>query len=194
LEFANGTIDSIKSISQRALVGYWARLAMDGKIPCFDQFKPGSRVHDPKQLAVWKVEAHPGEIGFRSVHCGSLLDEAFDQRWSGRTLVDVTPPSMRKWIIEPSTHCVSIGHVIYTVLRTREGAGHSVDLERLLLPLGTNGRVTHLVASLQLISLKGDVNRRTIVGNFEAQTECVLSVRMSAASLTDVTRTVAGAR
>jgi hypothetical protein len=182
LKFANGTVHSIRSISQRALALYWARLGKNQGTPSFDQFEPGPRIHDPKQLVIWKVEAGLEEIAFRALYRGSLVGEAVNEGWVGKTLVEVTPPSIRSAIVRATAYCAGTGCAIYTVLRTCDAAGHSVDLERLLLPFGKNGRVSHVVASLQLISLEGVVERRKIVGNFETHSGCVLSVAISAAS------------
>ena len=184
MKFENGTAHSIRSISQRGLAAAWARLAQNG-LPSFDQFDPGP-VHDPKQLAVWKVEINATQLVFRAMYRGSLLDEAFNEGWTGKTLDEVTPPSLRAAIISASDHCASTGCAIYTVLRTHDGAGHPIDLERLLLPFGKNGRVRLILASLQLISLEGTVERRKAVENFQAQSNSVLAVRISAASFEEV--------
>jgi hypothetical protein len=179
LDFSNGTIHSIRSISQRALAASWARLAKDG-LPSFDQLEITSRVHDPKQLVVWKVEANSAGIVFRALYRGRLLDEAFNDGWSGKTLAEVTPPSLQPAIISASEHCVSTGCGIYTVLRTYDTEGFAVDLERLLLPFGKNGRAQHILASLQLISLEGTVERRNAAWSFESRSDVVLSVRIPA--------------
>jgi hypothetical protein len=182
LNFENGTAHSIRSVSQRALAASWARLSQEG-LPSFDQFDPKPGVHDPKQLVVWKVETHAGELVFRALYRGKLLDEAFNQGWAGKTLREVTPPSLQSAIIGASDHCVSTGCAIYTILRTYDGAGFPVDLERLLLPFGKNGRVKVIVASLQLTSPEGTVERSKIVKEFEGQLKAVLSIRLSAASI-----------
>jgi hypothetical protein len=184
LNFENGTVHRIRSISQRGLAASWARLAKNG-LPSFDQFDPGP-VHDPKQLAVWKVEIKAAQLVFRAMYRGSLLDEAFNEGWTGKTLDEVTPPSLRAAIISASDHCAGTGCAIYSVLRTYDGAGRPIDLERLLLPFGKNGRVRIILASLQLISLEGTVERRKVVENFQAQTESVLAVRISAASFKEL--------
>jgi len=141
MHFENGTVDSIRSTSQRALAAYWARLALTRQgLPPFDQFAPGPGVHDPKHLAVWKVEAGGGQLEFRALYRGSFIDEAVDDPWVGKTLTEVAPPTLRAPIIEASAHCASTGCAIYTVLRTYAGAGSPLDLERLLLPFGTRTR------------------------------------------------------
>ncbi|WP_291863261.1 hypothetical protein [Bradyrhizobium sp.] len=181
MKFENGTIGSIRSISQRGLASCWARLAQR-RLPSFDEFDPGSRVHDPKQLAAWKVEATSAGLEFRALYRGKLLDEAFNEGWAGKTLTEITPPSLQSVIIGASSHCASSGCAVYTVLRTSDGAGHALDLERLLLPFGDNGRVQVILASLQLVSLEGMVERRSAARKFEAQSQAVLAVRISAAN------------
>jgi hypothetical protein len=151
-------------------------------LPAFEQFDPDPRVHDPKQLAVWKVETNNGQTVFRAMYRGSLLDEAFNDGWTGKTLAEVTPPSLRSVIISASHQCASTGCAIYTVLRTHDEEGFAVDLERLLLPFGKDGQVQVILASLLLISLQGSVKRRKVVGHFEEQCEAVLSMTIPATS------------
>jgi hypothetical protein len=183
MNFDNGTVDSIRSIGQRGLAAYWARLAVASQgLPPFDQFMPGVGVHDPKHIAVWKVEARGGRLDFRALYRGSFIDEAVKDPWVGKTLAEVAPPTLRVPIIEASEHCASVGCAIYNVLRTYDGAGSPVDLERLLLPFGQNGRVQIIVASLQLVSLEAKIERDKVVENFQVQTDVVLSFRISAAS------------
>ena len=182
MNFENGTLQSIRSASQRALTASWARLCKDG-LPSFDQFHPEPGSHDPKQLLAWKVEINGGQLVFRAVYRGKLVDEAFNESWTGKTLHEVTPPALRPAIIGASEHCVSVGCAVYMVLRTWVAAGSPVELERLLLPFGKNGRVKIIVASLQLRSLEGTVERGKIAKNFEAKSETVAAVRISAASI-----------
>jgi hypothetical protein len=182
LNFENGTVHSIRSISQRGLALAWARLARDG-LPPFDQFEPDPHIHDPKQLAVWKVEGNNGQAVFRALYRGSLIDEAFNEGWIGKTLTEVTPLSLQPAIISASHQCATTGCAIYTVLETYDGAGFAVNLERLLLPFGRDGRVKVMLASLQLISLQGTVSRRDAVRNFEAHCESVVSIAIPAASV-----------
>ena len=181
MKFENGTIQDIRSTGQRGLAACWVRLAKAG-LPSFDQFNPAPGIHDPKQLAVWKVEADDAELVFRALYRGSLLDEAFNEGWTGKTLTEVTPPSLQPLIIGASKHCVSTGCAIYTVLSTNAGAGLPIELERLLLPFGKDGRVQVIVASLHLIGRTTAVGRRKAVQDFKAQSESVLAVRISAAS------------
>jgi hypothetical protein len=182
LNFENGTVHSIRSVSQRALAASWAWLGKEG-LPSFDRFDPEPGAHDPKQLVVWKAEVNGGQLIFRALYRGGLVDEAFNDGWAGKTLREVTPPSLQPAIIGASEHCVSTGCAIYSVLRTYHGAGSPIELERLLLPFGKGGRVKVIVASLQLTSPESTVERCKIARDFEAQSETIVSVRISAASI-----------
>jgi hypothetical protein len=194
MKFENGTIHGIRSTSQRSLAGYWAKLALaESGLPPFDQFAPGPGIHDPKYIAVWKVEAGKDALDFRALYRGSFIDEAVKDDWVGKTLSEVAPPILRVPIIAASAHCASSGCAIYSVLRTYDGVGSPIDLERLLLPFGTRGRVQVIVASLQLVSLEGKVERRKAVESFEEQTDVVLSYRISANSFKESRRRTAPA-
>ncbi|WP_325372842.1 hypothetical protein [Bradyrhizobium sp.] len=177
LNFENGTLHSIRSVSQRALAASWARLGKES-MPSFDRFDPEPGIHDPKQLVVWKVEVTDGQLDFRALYRGRSIDDAFNEGWTGKTLREVSPPALQPAIMSASDHCASTGCAVYTVLRTYNGAGLPVELERLLLPFGKNGRVKIVVASLQLTSPD---ERSRITKDFEAQLEIVMSARISAA-------------
>jgi hypothetical protein len=174
----DGGINNIRSISQRVLAIHWTRIASGNQIPRFDQFDFDSRIHDPKQLAVWDVEQRNGPIVLRALYSGCLLNEPFNAGWAGRTLEELTPPSLRSAIVSGSHECVRTGCAIYMILRTCDSMGYPVDLERLLLPYGRNGQVEQIVASLQLISLEGMADRKKIIHDFEKQSDCILSVRI----------------
>ena len=87
--------------------------------------------------------------------------------WSKKTLDDVVPAFAFEFAMATASECVASSCAIYTVVTTLDEAGDEVDCERLLLPLGRAGKVEQLVASLQLISLIGNFDRKTILQRFE---------------------------
>jgi hypothetical protein len=141
--------------------------------------------HSDQASVVWKVEADNERNIFRALYRGSLLNQAFKDDWIGKTLTEIIPPSLRSAIISASDHCAMTGCAVYTVLRTYDDAGFAIDLERLLLPFGKDGRVQQILASLQLISLEGTIERAKVVECFEAQAESVLSIRIPATSFAE---------
>ena len=178
LDFAVGSLSCIKSVSQRGLAAYWDRVSAARPYPSFDEFDPGPRLHDPKQLVVWKVEDGPRR-NFRALSVGGLVREAFNTNWTGKTLEEVTPPLLLLPVMSASQEWADAGCAVYTVLRTEDGSGQFIDFERLLLPFGRANRVEQIVASLQLVSVKGSFERRNVAQNFNARCDCVFAVRIA---------------
>jgi hypothetical protein len=58
-----------------------------------------------------------------------------------------------------------------------------VDCERLLLPLGEGSTVQQIVASLQLVSVKGEFERKSILGRFETLSQVVFAGRIRSGSI-----------
>jgi len=99
---------------------------------------------------------------------------------------EVVPVPLKSFSIEGATECASSGCAIYTVFATFDAKGHRVDCERLLLPLGEGSTVQQIVASLQLISLKGEFERKSVLSKFETLSEVVFAGRIRSGSIADV--------
>lgn len=179
MEFTVAPISSIKSISQRALCLYWQRLAADDPFPSMDRFNPVARLHDPKQLVVWKVENDAGGRTFRALFQGGNVGEVFNSQWAGKSMEEIIPPALKAFSIDGAGECAESGCAVYTVLSTSDAEGFPVDCERLLLPLGRNVIVEQIVASLQLISLKGNFERKTILTEFKRQSVVTFAARIT---------------
>src|SRR3978361_540271 len=106
-----------RSARQRGLAATGGHLASQGQ-PAFDRFHPDPRVHDPKQLAAWKVEVTADQFVFRALYRGPLVDEAFSSSWAGKTATEITPASLKPVIVTASEQCARTGDAIYTILRT----------------------------------------------------------------------------
>jgi len=192
-------VDPIKSISQRALLAYWDHAANGQFFPTLEQFRPDDRTHDPKQLVFWQVETiSPRERRFRALHQGDHVAQVFGQHWSGRTMDQVVPEFGRAIALGGADECARSGCAVYTILSTVDPSGRPVDCERLLLPLGRQGKVEHLVGSLQLISVSGEFRRETVLSSFQLRTEvtCSGKIRSSgqsgAAAATGIRRDLEG--
>ena len=179
ITFVTSDLSGIKSISQRGLAMYWQRLCGERSLPRFDEFRPGSRKHDRQQIAIWKVERDGGQRTFRSLHIGAFYREGLGiPDSSGLTLEQLTPPMLHSAIVGGSNECVDTKCAVYMVLSTIGVDGHGLDLERLLLPFGRDREVEQIVASMQLVSLKGTVVRRNVVKQFEAECSVTLAVKI----------------
>lgn len=176
MEFQPISIEAIKSISQRSLLRNWATLAGGRAFPSFAQFRSDSRIHDPKQLVVWKVEGRSPGHRLRALYQGDHLADAFNNAWVGKTMEEIAPPPLKPFIMDTANKCVADGCAVYTILSTFDASGHWVDCERLLLPFGEDGvAVGQVISSMQLISLKGNFRRKSILANFERQSRVLLN-------------------
>jgi hypothetical protein len=178
MQFSPATIQSIKSISQRALTLYWNRLAAGLSFPSIAEFDPEPRLHDPKQLVIWNIEDDFGQRRFRALYQGPNIAEVFNSSWAGRTMDEVVPVPLRSFSIDGANECATSGCAVYMVFATFDAKGHRVDCERLLLPLGEGSTVQQIVASLQLISVKGKFERKSVLSKFETLSQVVFAGRI----------------
>lgn len=182
MNFENISIETIKSDTQRALASYWDGLAEDRFFPSIFNFKPESHLHDAKQLVVWKVERENSQRRFRALYQGGNVSEAFNYAWAGKTMDEVVPEFVASFALDAANECALSGCAIYTVFFTWDADDHRVDCERLLLPFGQDGiMVEQIVASLQLTSLQGDLDRRSILEKFKQRAELNFSGKIRSA-------------
>ena len=142
-----------------------------------------ARLHDPKQIVVWNAENENGQRRFRALYQGSNVGEVFNSAWAGKTMDEVVPASLRTFTIDAANDCASSQCAIYTVLTTVDANGRDVNCERLLLPLGRKRVVEQIVASLQLISLTGEFERKSVLTNFEKQSHIAFAGRIRSGAM-----------
>ncbi|WJR80180.1 hypothetical protein [Bradyrhizobium sp. NP1] len=185
---------AIKSITQRSLLLEWNELARGRRFPALSGFHPDAGLHDPAQLIIWNVEHDGGTRRFRACYQGRYLAEAFNASWVGRTLDTVVPDCLRPFVLETANECVDSRCAVFSILSTLDIAGHRVDCERLLLPFGRDGEIVEqVVASVQLISLKGSFDRKTVLQRYQQGLEITVAGRISAGFARPPIATSAGA-
>ena len=180
MQYTDGSFADVKSISQQAMCRFWARTAGNLRFPSLDQFRPEARLHDPKQLIIWSVERRADGHTFRALYQGASVGEVFNSSWAGKSMDEVLPPALKEFGLAAAEQCVSSGCAIYNVFSTYNSGGHTIDCERLLLPLGQADRVEQMVGSLQLISMAGSFNRETVIRHFEWKTDVSCAIRIYA--------------
>src|SRR5436305_8527141 len=89
MNFQTATAERVSSISQRALLTYWQRLADGRPYPTPAEFTPSERIHDPKQLVTWQVEPDGAKRRFRALRQCAHVAEVFRGSWAGRTMEEV---------------------------------------------------------------------------------------------------------
>jgi hypothetical protein len=174
MQFDLIALQAVKSISQRNLAIHWQTLHARHGLPRFDAFSPGNRAHDPRQLLLWAIDEADGNRSYRPLYGGAYVAEVYG-------------PNLRQELSEPlrvifkagMDTCTTTANITYMQFATSDAAGHHVTCERLLLPFGRgDSNVTHVLASLQLVSVDGTFERRTIMQHFERQVEVTLCGRI----------------
>jgi hypothetical protein len=168
-------VHAVKSISQRNLAVHWQSLHAKLGMPRFADFSPGNRAHDPRQMLVWTVDEQNGERRYRHLYGGAYVFEAFGPDAS----VASVPERLRGPFESGMDACVTSASIIYMSIATSDPSGHRIECERLLMPFRNGGEtVSHILASLQLVSQEGSFERRTIVQHFERETDVTFCGRI----------------
>jgi hypothetical protein len=168
-------VHAVKSISQRNLAVHWQSLHAKLGLPRFADFSPGNRAHDPRQMLVWTVDEQNGKRRYRHLYGGSYVFEAFGPDAS----VASVPERLREPFETGLDACVTSASIIYMSIATSDPSGHRIECERLLLPFRNDGEaVSHILASLQLVSPEGSFQRQTIVRQFERETDVTFCGRI----------------
>jgi hypothetical protein len=179
MHFETGAIQSIKSISQRSLALYWLRLAGDRALPSLSHFRPPERIHDPRQLSVWRIAFENGVRDFRAVYLGENIKEGFGGLLSpGCSMQATLPQKLVEMSLAGANACVQEKCPIYMIISSRSDDGDTVDCERLVLPFGEVS-VDAFIASLQLFSINGRFERRSILGQFTDNAEVILALKIA---------------
>jgi hypothetical protein len=175
MQFPSLSSHSIRSINQRALLTHWNAMSSDRRFPSLGEFDPQARDHSPEQIIVWDVE---GPMRFRARSLGLRAAEVLGNGLVGKTMDQVVPETLRTISLEGAEECATSGCAVYAIITTIAN-GHQVDCERLLLPFGEADVVQHFVASLQLISFQGVIERQEVTRDFEMRSYVSLSGKVS---------------
>ncbi len=165
MHFDNASLQIIRSVTQRGLVLHWDRLRKGRPLPTLIEFDPDKRSHEASQLSFCSVAFESGQPRYRVLHEGSQMAAAYNSNWTDRYLDDALPEHAKPAALVAFDRCRESCRIAYTVSTVRDAAGNMVDCERLLLPFGAGPLVSHIVVSLQLISIEGAFMRQNIFGD-----------------------------
>jgi hypothetical protein len=183
------SVQAVKAQSQRNLALHWQALHARFGLPSFTDFAPGDRAHDPRSLLVWTIDQQNGERTYRHLYGGDYVFEAF----GADATIEAVPDRLRDIFKSGLDECVASAAIVYMSIATFDPADHRVDCERLLLPFGSDGDVTHILASLQLVSVEGSFERRTILRQFAQQADVTFCGRIEPPAQLVTTAAASGA-
>lgn len=164
MHFDHASVQIIRSVTQCGLFLQWDRLRNGRPLPLLNELDLDGRNHDAGQLSFCSVETENERSRYRVLREGSHVAAAYNSDRTGKYLDDLFPDHVRTSTLQAYDRCRECACVVYTVSSVLDAAGKTVDCERLLLPFGIESVVTHIVASLQLISIEGGFVRQNIFG------------------------------
>ncbi len=158
--------ETIGSLSHRNLLKHYWHICTGRRFPALGDFIPNARHYDPEQLVLWEVESRCDGHVFKAMAHGQHVRSFVRERFEGRTIEDIAPPSLKQILVNTASSCAVSGRPVYSVVATQNASGQRIDLERLLLPFGIAGLVRHILILSQLISIDGSFQRSSVKDDF----------------------------
>jgi hypothetical protein len=104
------------------------------------------------------------------------LIEAFGQRVF---LEHVVSLELRAIILSGLETCARLQSAVYMIIESADDDGNPIECERLLLPFASDGpQTSHILAALDVSSLTGTFDRKSVVSRFEKQARVILQGRI----------------
>jgi hypothetical protein len=168
----------VKAIRQRSLLTEWSRrrLACDGGLPSFDSFCPAFFEEEKGDMLIYEVADTSPQPRLIIRYDGQRLSQAYAKVGKGSALQDVMGPKRAAVILPLYYACLQRRLPFYSICAAIDVNGTQVDFERLLLPFGTDGRVTDLIASLKTISVDGSFEQKQLLRTDEAPVFSLIAV------------------
>jgi hypothetical protein len=161
-ESANPTV--VKSIKQRDLLNTWLRLyAREQLTPRVEEYQPARLADELQDLVYYTVDAAglPPRLTIQSD--GTRMSNAYGNTGKGRYLDEYLGARLAPVVMPVYYECIARGLPVYTIANIDDIYGRIVAYERLLLPFGEGGNVTHVIASLKTISEDGGFEIRNLM-------------------------------
>lgn len=170
-------VQAVKSISLRHLAMTWRKLqSAAAELPRFESFQPGERSHDLNRTVLWRVKERDGVRSFAPAFKGAHIIEAFGQR----VYLDlIASQALRDIITSGLEDCAASVSPVYMTIESPDPNNHPIECERLLLPFGEGSAVRHIFAAIEISSIAGTFDRKTIVKRFELQSRVTMCGRVA---------------
>jgi len=156
VDFASADPSIVKSIKQRDLLNTWLRLfARDQALPRMDEYQPERIEDELPDLVFFTVEPNEAPPRLLIESDGTRMSSAYGNTGKGRYLDEYLGARLAPIVVPVYHECIARRLPAYTIATIDDIYGRIVAYERLLLPFGGGGNVTHIIASLKTISEDG---------------------------------------
>jgi len=169
MDFASATPSVVKSIKQRDLLNTWIRLYVrDQRLPRLADYTP-ERIDDERpDLVYYKVEASAEPARLTILSEGTRMAAAYGHTGKGQLLDDYLGARLAPVVMPVYYECIRRALPVFTVAHVDDVYGRTVAYERLLLPFATEGKITHVIASVKTISEDGGFEIQNLMRGNEA--------------------------
>jgi hypothetical protein len=156
VDFASADPSIVKSIKQRDLLNNWLRLfARDQALPRLDEYQPERIEDELPDLVFFTVDTNQAPPRLLIESDGARMSSAYGNTGKGRYLDEYLGARLAAMVVPVYHQCIARRLPAYTIATIDDIYGRIVAYERLLLPFGGGGNVTHMIASLKTISEDG---------------------------------------
>ncbi|MBI5262762.1 MAG: hypothetical protein HY852_13200 [Bradyrhizobium sp.] len=156
VKFESAPPSVVKSIRQRDLLNTWLRLYVrQQQMPGIWEYQPARLEDELPDLVYYTVDTEPAPPRLIIQSEGTRLSNAYGQTGKGRYLDEYVGARLAPHVMPVYYECVARALPIYTIADVDDVYGRIVAYERLLLPFSTDGRISHIVASIKTISVDG---------------------------------------
>jgi hypothetical protein len=169
LDFASAAPSVVKSIRQRDLLNTWLRLYARQQIaPAIREYQPARLDEELSDLIYFTVELSTPTPRLVIQSEGTRISRAYGHTGKGVSLDDYVGPRLAPYVVPIYHECVARGLPVYSVADVDDIYGRIVAYERLLLPFLTDGRVSHVIASVKTFCENGGFEIKNLMRGNDA--------------------------
>lgn len=169
MDFASAAPSVVKSIRQRDLLNTWLRLyARQQASPAIWEYQPARLDEELSDLIYYTVDGSGPAPHLTIQSEGTRISSAYGHTGKGVLLHDYVGPRLAPFVMPIYHECVARGLPVYSVADVDDIYGRIVAYERLLLPFLTDGKVSHVIASVKTFCEDGGFEIKNLMRGNDA--------------------------
>jgi hypothetical protein len=169
LDFESATPSIVKAIRQRDLLNTWLRLyARHEVVPAIWEYQPARLEDELTDLIYFTVETSAATTRLIIQSEGTRISRAYGHSGKGVLLDDYVGARLAPFVMPIYHACVMRALPVYSVNDVDDIDGRVVAYERLLLPFVTEGRISHVIASVKTFCEDGGFEIKNLLRGNDA--------------------------
>ena len=169
MDFASAAPSVVKSIRQRDLLNTWLRLyARQQVAPAIWEYQPARLEEELSDLIYYTVDGVGPTPHLTIQSEGTRISRAYGHTGKGVLLHDYVGPRLAPFVMPIYHECIARGLPVHSVADVDDVYGRIVAYERLLLPFLTDGKVSHVVASVKTFCEDGGFEIKNLMRGNDA--------------------------